>query len=62
MNQSHHVEPSPYIHSNVRRFVAPEMQDKLLRSTDNTKPAGKRISVLSSAASFEKDYRATFGR
>ena len=22
MNQSHHVEPSPYIHSNVRRYVA----------------------------------------
>ena len=45
MNQSHHAEPSPYIHSNVRRYVAPEMQDKRLRSTDNTKPAGKRVSV-----------------
>lgn len=39
MTQSHHVEPSPYIHSNVRRYVAPEMQDKRI------KPAGKRVSV-----------------
>lgn len=45
MTQSHHVEPSPYIHSNVRRYVAPEMQDKRIKPVGYTKPAGKRVSV-----------------
>ena len=42
MNQSHHAEPSPYIHSNVRRYVAPEMQDKRINPIGHTKPTGKR--------------------
>ena len=39
----HHADPSPYLHSNVRRFVAPEMQDKRLRPIGQ--PTGNGVSA-----------------